>query len=128
MSDEMIGDECEAFLAGRWGAELRRTGAPVPRWAWLNQVAHGTPEELMLLVRHLAGTLRFLDEERWAAGFVAAELVGVAARTGRPVAELQRVLVEQELALLTAAAPWRGIGHLVLESRERLLAGAAPTP
>ena len=34
------GEECEAFLAGRW-ADCRRTqDRPLPPWAWLNQAAH----------------------------------------------------------------------------------------
>ena len=38
--DDTLAGECESFLAGRWavdGGEDRL----LPRWAWLDQVAHG---------------------------------------------------------------------------------------
>jgi hypothetical protein len=39
--DDALGSECESFLAGRWAAEPRDHPAPLPRWAWLNLIAHG---------------------------------------------------------------------------------------
>ena len=35
-----LGDECEAFLTGRYLEWLRAEGLPVPPWAHLNRVAH----------------------------------------------------------------------------------------
>ena len=41
-----LGDECEAFLNGRYAAWLAERRRPIQAWAWLNLVAHGDAEEL----------------------------------------------------------------------------------
>ena len=44
-----VGDECEAFVNGRYVAWLGERGRAVPAWAWLNLVAHGDAAELAAL-------------------------------------------------------------------------------
>jgi hypothetical protein len=49
MGDEAIatiGDECEAYLAGGLVEYLTSRGEDVPSWAWLNKLAHASPEEM----------------------------------------------------------------------------------
>jgi hypothetical protein len=42
-----LGDECEAFLAGRYAERLLREGRSVPPWAWLNQAAHADADTIL---------------------------------------------------------------------------------
>ena len=41
-----LGEVCEAVLHGRYVEHLEGCHQPVSGWAWLNRLAHGTPEEL----------------------------------------------------------------------------------
>lgn len=38
--------ECEAFLDGRYRQFLERRGKPVPAWAWLDCLAHGSTADI----------------------------------------------------------------------------------
>ena len=50
--DELeIGNEWEAFLAGRWADHLWARGDAMPSWAWLNRVAHASEAELRTMSR-----------------------------------------------------------------------------
>lgn len=42
---------CEAFLAGSYGDFLERQGRSRPGWTWLNTLAHGSEERIVLLAR-----------------------------------------------------------------------------
>lgn len=41
--------ECERFLEGRFAEHLATSGGPVPAWAWLNLLAHGSEERLRIM-------------------------------------------------------------------------------
>lgn len=93
-----IGDECESLLAGRYADHLRGRGRVVPAWAWLNQLSHGTAEELRALA---ASTTAGPADAEWhgAVGFLAAEVLG-ATGDGVSLPALQRdVLVPLELEM-----------------------------
>ena len=45
-----LGLECAMFLAGEYGGYLESEGQPVPAWAWVNPLAHGTEDDLRRLV------------------------------------------------------------------------------
>jgi len=93
-----LGEECEAFLGGEWAEYLLARGEPVPRWAWLNRVAHGPETALRLM--HPAGKSRHGDAWTEFRSSVAEMVLNQAATTGRGVDELQTaVLVPIELAL-----------------------------
>lgn len=42
----VLGDECEAFLAGSYAARAGEWGWPIPAWAWVNLLAHSSESEL----------------------------------------------------------------------------------
>ena len=41
--------ECEAFLSGRYAQHLAELDLPVPVWAWMNTLAHGSSDQIMVL-------------------------------------------------------------------------------
>jgi len=94
-----MGEECEAWLAGRWAEYRADHGEPVPRWAWLNQVAHAPEPSL----RAMARVQDFRDDHWWRLrGCVAESLLKEAADKGVTAGELQRsVLVPIESALFS---------------------------
>ena len=95
-----VGNECEAFLAGRLAAYLRDTGRPIPPAGWLNQVAHATTGELVDLASGDAYGARPATWHR-AVGYLSRSLLERARETGRPIAQLQRdLLVPLELELI----------------------------
>lgn len=47
-------EECEAFLAGTYGAYLQSRGRPVPAWAWINRLAHAKRDDLEALAAERA--------------------------------------------------------------------------
>ena len=98
--DAGLGDECEAYLRGEWAEYLRAHGQAVPRWAWLNRVAHA-PEQALRLT-HCGPAWCGQHEDVWTEfrSYVADLLLKQAEDTGRTVEELQTsVLVPIELAL-----------------------------
>lgn len=95
--DGGLGDECEAWLAGAWAEYLAGQGEPVPHWAWLNQVAHGSEKAIRSMTR-----LPAVNHDEWfrLRGCVAESLIKEAAGKGVSVADLQRsVLIPIECAL-----------------------------
>ena len=95
--DGGLGEECEAWLAGTWAEYLAGRGEPVPRWAWLNQVAHASEKAVRSMTR-----LPDVNNDEWLRlrGCVAESLIKEAAGKGVSVAELQRsVLLPIECAL-----------------------------
>lgn len=99
MRREMV-DDCEAFLLGSYEKHLESQSLPVPVWAWLNVLAHGSADE----IRAAADESRVTTGGwRAARAYLAAELL-VAETRGQSLASLQRdVLVPLELQL--AARP-----------------------
>ena len=41
-----LGDECDAYLTGRYLEYARRHGLTLSGWMWLNEIAHGSPDTL----------------------------------------------------------------------------------
>ena len=98
--------ECEAYLSGRYAEYLGEAKRPVPVWAWLNVLAHGSEED----VAALAAGEPHPSISLWhqALAFLAQELMNQAARRGRRLADLQRstlVPLELELAGKGAQSP-----------------------
>jgi hypothetical protein len=93
-----VGDECEAYLAGQLAFYLQDTGRTVPPVAWLNQVVHGTAAELSLLAVERSDVIG-LVAWRKALGYLSRILFERARATGRPIGELQELLVPLELEL-----------------------------
>jgi len=102
MSTDALADECEAFLHGRLVDHYRAAGEVVPSWAWLNKLAHATPEELALIAdgRELAfGSDPEMSSWNQAAVVVAEEVLERAEQTGLRVRAVQLLrLVPFELA------------------------------
>lgn len=98
--DSGLGDECEAYLRGEWAEYLRAHGQAVPRWAWLNRVAHAPEEALRLAHRRPVWCGQHEDVWTEFRSSVADLLFKQAEDSGRTVDELQAsVLVPIELAL-----------------------------
>lgn len=96
-----VGTECEEFLSGRFARMLATRGEPVPAWAWLNQVAHATRQEVAALAA-TAGSPRRLGAGDWRAAVaaVALDLLWLA-QNERALQLLQlEALVPVELALM----------------------------
>ncbi len=60
-----ISEECEAFLEGVYAEQAATWGWAVPAWAWVNILAHGTPDDLRRLAEEgpAAGTQE--EHQRW---------------------------------------------------------------
>ena len=100
-----LGDECEAFLSGRLAACLQLRSRLVPPVGWLNQVVHGTPNELAFLAS--CANSFAIQPAMWrrAVGYLSQTLLERAEETGRPVAGLQQdLLVPLELELMADPA------------------------
>jgi hypothetical protein len=96
-----FGDECEAFLAGRYAERLLREGRPVPPWAWLNQAAHADAETIRSAAESLPddGDIVLWTDAR----ATIATLVTAATAWGADLREVQHeVLVPLELELTDA--------------------------
>ncbi len=100
-----LADVCEAVLHGRYVEHLQRCHQPVPGWAWLNRLAHGTREELGGLAGadHVHTGSTPAPAWRAAQSFLATVVLDRAAEGAGGLTELQcRVLVPLELALITS--------------------------
>jgi hypothetical protein len=94
-------EECEAFIDGRAAELAGARGAPVPVWAWMNLLAHGTEDDL----RYEATAPPGSDRWRQARAFVAAELVDRIDSGRVSLAEFQRdVLMPLELDVMSCRA------------------------
>ena len=97
-----LADECSAVLEGRYADALAGAGMPVPVWAWVNLLAHGTEDEL----REAAGTLGTSEHWVQARAFLAGEVIDAAGVPGASLRSLQReVLVPLELELAAEQRP-----------------------
>ena len=68
---EALVEECEAFLAGGYVERCEARQNPVPGWAWMNVLAHGTEADL----RAAALDRPHDDAGHQARAFVAGELI-----------------------------------------------------
>ena len=46
---ETVGDECDAFLAGRLVPFRCPDGKPTPVWTWLNETAHAEVDQIVAI-------------------------------------------------------------------------------
>ena len=83
--------ECEAFFSGQYAQYLDNENRPIPVWAWLNVLAHGSEDDITALAAGEPPRRTFPETAVWhqALAFLAQELMSQAARRGRPVADLQ---------------------------------------
>lgn len=115
-----VGDEVEAFLAGRLVDYMATRHQPVPAWAALNRLAHSDHDTLALLVEGagLDTTGRSVAPHPWAAveRFAAAQIM-IRAPTAERLAGLQRsTLVPLELDLVERARLDRLTAEQVLDA------------
>lgn len=132
---EELARECEAFLNGHSADLLVSRHKPVGAWAWLNQVAHATPEEVTALAARAvpwnwsALRLRELRSRRWqrAVAEVASDLVSLSGQSPRVLERLQAyALIPLELELARPAQRYRMTPEaLVIRARVALYRGRA---
>jgi hypothetical protein len=94
-----VGWECELFLAGRYAQRLHAHHLPIPAWACLNPLAHGTNDDLANL---RARNVEAVWPLQWmnAISFLAGEIMVLIDDDPDLLRELQRdVLVPMELRL-----------------------------
>lgn len=97
-----VASECELFLAGRYQEHLRAVGRPTPPWAWLNELAHGSLDQLRVLAAE-AGPRR-APEWQGVVAFMASEILACAEGDEDGLLAVQdAILVPLELRL---AARW----------------------
>jgi len=100
-------EDCGSFLGGRLVETLEARKASVPTWAWTNQLAHGSMEELRLTSLEERG--RRGDEYwEWREGrSYLATLMLSSARSFGPLLALQQeaALIPLELTLAAQAVP-----------------------
>lgn len=96
--------ETESFLSGTAQELYVLDAKPVPAWARLNALAHGSPEALEAMAANLRGLDSF-GTWSWAISTLAHELLDVVEHGSRPLAQVQRAsIVPLELVLLAPGA------------------------
>lgn len=110
--------ECEAFMSGRLAEEMELARQPVPSWAWINMLAHGSPRQLRLMA---GGALvdQFVEAEAWERGlsFLAREVLAVVEQYRCGIEDVQhQVLVPLELEM-TDDPSWVETGPSLLVVR-----------
>jgi hypothetical protein len=114
--------ECEWFLDGRLAERLYQDGNPVPVWAWMNLLAHGTLEDLRSRPGTFPNAPHSLQPWVEARRYLADEVLDVVAH-GSPLPTVQReALIPLELELVHAPvdlrpADWVGMVTGALERR-----------
>lgn len=119
-------DEAWAVVAGRAAADVYVVrGRPVPGWAWLNVLAHGSPSQLADLTRLAPPYQRLPPVGSWARAVrdIAAQLVRI---DETELAAIQAALfVPAELELLAGRSLPGGPSQLD-RAVHRYLAGSGP--
>jgi len=107
----MLVEECEAFLAGTFAELCEYRLEPVPVWAWVNLLAHGTAGQLRVDAGQPAGP------GRWhaARAFVAGEVLDLVEARRLSLRGVQAgALVPLELEVMSCpGAPYWQPGQLV---------------
>ena len=102
IGEDGLGEECDALLRGEWAEYRQARGEALPRWAWLNRVAHAPEPALRVIARRPDRYERHVDDWAGMRACVAESLLKQAAEKGVTAAELQQVvLVPIELALFS---------------------------
>src|SRR5689334_16655676 len=85
-------DEFDAFLSGQYVEYLLQQGRAVPAWAWINQLAHGTPDELAAIAAGARPMTQHPYASAWqrAVGAIARSLLAEVDRDDRGLCDLQR--------------------------------------
>jgi len=102
---EQLIEECESFLAGAYVERREARGEPVPVWAWMNVLAHGTDAELRAAAMNRSGG----DEGHQALAFVAGELVDLIDDGALDLETFQReelVPLELDVIVCPATSGW----------------------
>jgi hypothetical protein len=102
--EEAVAEEALAYLHGTYARYLQQHHKPLPPWAWLNAVAHGSPFHIRQLSAGMGHDLaRGLKVRQWrqAVHFVAQEMVQLAEAGHHSIPEQQAMaLVPLEERLL----------------------------
>src|ERR1700722_11684370 len=90
-----ISRECEQFLHGQLLECFTEERESLPEWVWINVLAHA-PEEYLAVVASRGEETQASCRCTWdrTIAFLAGILLDNAGRTGKPVAQLQRDIVE----------------------------------
>ena len=100
--DELV-SESEDVLRGSYAERLLQARSPIPPWAWLNLLAHGTLNQLRALARQPAPQWVW-PRARW---FLVGEVLDVVDSGASSLRTLQReVLVPLELCTSGVADGW----------------------
>lgn len=93
----------ECFLAGTYPEFLERHRLPIPHWAWINPLAHGTDQGLAeLAAQPLPAPMGIQPPGSWndAVSYLAGVVLAAVQARDRALTQLQRsTLVPLELAL-----------------------------
>jgi len=90
-----LGEECEAFLIGRYAQLATACGQPVPPWGWANLLAHSDASELRRVAAEGVPFSVDVSDDRWARAVhrAARVVVAEADRVGAPIALIQDVVL-----------------------------------
>jgi len=109
-----LAEESAAFLSGRYAEYLEIRHRPVPDWAWLSVLAHGSRQQLRALVdENVYGRGTRTTTTAWwqAVGFLAGEILFQ--RDEGDLDELRRsVLVPLELEMMASGRQLRRPGEI----------------
>jgi len=107
-TEELLVQECTAYLVGRYAELVDGEGRRLPAWAWLNPLAHGSRNDLASLAAqppHWQGEGGNAATWQRAVSYLAHEIWCVVHDEGVGLHDLQlRVLVPLELAMLSDPA------------------------
>ncbi len=94
--------EVEPFLCGRYARHLINRKRPVPPWAWLNALAHGSSDDIIALTLSEPRRHTPWNSNEWerALAFLALEVINQVTKRDGALTQLQRsTLVPLELEL-----------------------------
>jgi hypothetical protein len=102
--NSLVADECESFLSGVYVDHLLDRDREVPSWAWINLIAHASPERLAELANEgPSPSMARSDYRAWRIVIrtIAENVLAAATETATPIAEIQSLtLMPIEFALM----------------------------
>ena len=103
-TNSLVADECESFLSGAYVDHLLDLDREVPPWAWINLIAHASPERIAALAREDTSPSSVRSDYRaWRIVIrsIAENVLAAANKTATPIEEIQSVtLMPIEFALM----------------------------